>query len=599
VTLSIQDKEGAEALELGQLIDRFYGYGVVSGGTPSAGAGDWDVDIDPVTVLVNESEYTLGADQVSLESYVDDVNPRKVVIFVDDTGSLDVRAGEPESPRPEGNTRFDTYRPAPPDFWEVTSGGVETKIVGTPIAEVWLGANADRVTEGDIRDRRLPSRLYLQRAEATKVVVDELVDGNGVSHSGELADAVDVRSDSDIVSVINNDTDHGSTASHNYYTDTDAVAAIEGTVDAANLASQSGGADQFLRSNSDDSVVWADIPNIESPVLDEGTFTHTTGGATTYEITGVSTDQTSVINLELGTNTSLSATYKYDYSWDLEWDDTNGRYDIEVTLNWQTDPGSNLDIKYVVYDVTPEVVTGRYTDNDAISAMSGATITPDTVDVGVGLELPRYGDLSNVNSPTEGDIVCVDGSGGSTAGLYMRLNGSWDGPYAPDGDLTLSNTSIDTNKDWGGYSIRNLAAPSNAADAARKSEVDSVQSNLNTHSNDSNAHHNRYSNEEARDAVGAMATDGLSYDDGNNDLGMNVVANGDVQLSSGEATVDTGISTTDATFMLAIGIDDPNADCELAGRLFWDDSAGTYKVKILEQNTTIGNPTANYKIVQV
>ena len=82
-------------------------------------------------------------------------------------------------------------------------------------------------------------------------------------------------------------------------------------------------------------------------------------------------------------------------------------------------------------------------------------------------------------------------------------------------------------------------------------------------------------------------------------IAQSVAASGSVTLSSGSATVDTGLSATDATFTLALGVDDPNADVDLAGRLFWDDSAGTYKVQIVEATTSVGNPTANYDVVRV
>ena len=109
-------------------------------------------------------------------------------------------------------------------------------------------------------------------------------------------------------------------------------------------------------------------------------------------------------------------------------------------------------------------------------------------------------------------------------------------------------------------------------------------------------------------ATNEPLTDDLSDDQGNVvydysaeeiNLGLNTVLSGQVALSSGVATIDTTLSATDATFMLALGIDDPNADCEVAGRIFWDDSAGTYKIKILEQNTSVGNPTVNYDVVRV
>lgn len=108
-----------------------------------------------------------------------------------------------------------------------------------------------------------------------------------------------------------------------------------------------------------------------------------------------------------------------------------------------------------------------------------------------------------------------------------------------------------------------------------------------------------YTDEQAQDAVGLNLTNGLAYDDLAPSFGMNVVASGQVTLAGGEATIGTGIADVDATFMLSLGVDDPNADTELAGRLFWDDTAGTYQIRIVEQVTTVGNPTANYDIVRV
>ena len=82
-------------------------------------------------------------------------------------------------------------------------------------------------------------------------------------------------------------------------------------------------------------------------------------------------------------------------------------------------------------------------------------------------------------------------------------------------------------------------------------------------------------------------------------MALEVVAAGSVTLSSGSATVDTGVSATGATFYPALGVDDPNADVNLAAKLFFDGSAGTYKITIDEVGTSVGNPTAHYKIVRV
>ncbi len=77
-----------------------------------------------------------------------------------------------------------------------------------------------------------------------------------------------------------------------------------------------------------------------------------------------------------------------------------------------------------------------------------------------------------------------------------------------------------------------------------------------------------------------------------------VVDSGQVALSNNLAEVSTGISATDATFMLALGVDDPDADAEVAGALYWDDSLGQYEVRIRETETNV-NPTVNYDIIRV
>ena len=100
------------------------------------------------------------------------------------------------------------------------------------------------------------------------------------------------------------------------------------------------------------------------------------------------------------------------------------------------------------------------------------------------------------------------------------------------------------------------------------------------------------------EADGSIETGGPIKDSSGNNMLSGVVATGQVSLSGNVATVATGISATDATFMLAIGIDDPNADSEVAGALFWDDSQGEYYVRIRETETDV-NPTVNYDVIRV
>lgn len=79
---------------------------------------------------------------------------------------------------------------------------------------------------------------------------------------------------------------------------------------------------------------------------------------------------------------------------------------------------------------------------------------------------------------------------------------------------------------------------------------------------------------------------------------LSVAASGSVSLSSGQAVVSTGLGTAGATFYLALGIDDPDADTDISGRLRWNDTAGEYEVVIVEVDTSV-NPTVNYDILRV
>ena len=106
------------------------------------------------------------------------------------------------------------------------------------------------------------------------------------------------------------------------------------------------------------------------------------------------------------------------------------------------------------------------------------------------------------------------------------------------------------------------------------------------------------SNQNVEVTDGELRVQGSIKDGAGNKMLDNVVDSGQVALSSGSAVVDTGLSTTSATFSLAIGVNDPDADAKVSGRLYWDDSAGTYKVEIVETETS-ANPTVNYDIIRV
>lgn len=74
---------------------------------------------------------------------------------------------------------------------------------------------------------------------------------------------------------------------------------------------------------------------------------------------------------------------------------------------------------------------------------------------------------------------------------------------------------------------------------------------------------------------------------------------GSVTLSGGTATVATGVTTTPTYFDIAL---DPSgnganaADVKTAARAFWDNTAGEYKIEVLEDGTDVGNPTIGYVV---
>lgn len=66
-----------------------------------------------------------------------------------------------------------------------------------------------------------------------------------------------------------------------------------------------------------------------------------------------------------------------------------------------------------------------------------------------------------------------------------------------------------------------------------------------------------------------------------------------VTLSSGSAVVATGATTTGTrigVFLDPSGDGANAADVKAAARAFWDNSAGEYKIEVLEDGTSVGNP---------
>lgn len=103
----------------------------------------------------------------------------------------------------------------------------------------------------------------------------------------------------------------------------------------------------------------------------------------------------------------------------------------------------------------------------------------------------------------------------------------------------------------------------------------------------------------SQDFEGGLSKSGTDVATTTDVLGLEIVASGDVQLSSGSATVDTGVSESEtATFHPALGPETNDAD--VAAEVRSDSGTGTYVVDIVEtQDSSVGNPTVAYDIIRV
>lgn len=74
---------------------------------------------------------------------------------------------------------------------------------------------------------------------------------------------------------------------------------------------------------------------------------------------------------------------------------------------------------------------------------------------------------------------------------------------------------------------------------------------------------------------------------------------GVTSLSSGSAVVSTGVTEPGSVVDVSL---DPSgdganaADVKVAARAFWDNSDGEYKVEIIEDGTSVGDPTVGYQV---
>jgi X-X-X-Leu-X-X-Gly heptad repeat protein len=185
---------------------------------------------------------------------------------------------------------------------------------------------------------------------------------------------------------------------------------------------------------------------------------------------------------------------------------------------------------------------------------------------------------------TEPRYRLVDSQGNVVGSLYAKS----------DGDVSLQHGGSNTEFEVTSAGLDLLTNDINSVGTLTASTGNITNADLGTLASALDANSQDITNINSLDANGISGT---SLTIGGNTVVTSVVASGSVTLSSGSATIDTGVSeSTTATFMVALGPDTDDADVATDIRAA---SGGNYEVDIQETDTSVGNPTIRYDIIRV
>lgn len=159
----LETGNSVQALYLNNQYKARNGFAVDSGVVPSIdtgqlGDGEDTVEVTDGWVWYDQRPVEVSAQSTSIDSA--GANPRKDVVAVNSGGGLEVVEGTPaEIPDDQqGASRFQTYRPSPPDLSDQDL---------VPVVEVWVPGGAADISDSDLNDiRAFESRLMLA-AETT------------------------------------------------------------------------------------------------------------------------------------------------------------------------------------------------------------------------------------------------------------------------------------------------------------------------------------------------------------------------------------------------------------------------------------------------
>jgi len=158
--------DAATALSQNQYTDALDGTYWINGWDATLGDGDLEVEIAPGEGAINTGEVeTTETQTVDFAGDVDADDPRKAVISVDDTGTVQKTLGNATPASPEGEVRERTVEPSPP-----------TNAPGVVVAEVWIAAAATELVSDDVRDRRVSNNAVEDFESDATLSVDGYTD---------------------------------------------------------------------------------------------------------------------------------------------------------------------------------------------------------------------------------------------------------------------------------------------------------------------------------------------------------------------------------------------------------------------------------------
>lgn len=216
--------EGFQALHQNAILNRYEGNAVLNTGTVTTGTNDIEVDVSGYDAVVNGTEYTGVSGTVPLSDGDADY-PRKDIIYIDNTGSVAKKEGQPEEIAPQGTSGFNTHRPMPPDM---------KNIDGALLAVVYVPEGATTNSEITIRKREYPATPYFGTSQFLRQATFQDQVGIGTSSPTKV---LDVRGDVNVTGAIAGATKFNNT----YYVDNES--------ELSNALSDSGNVNIILNSD--------------------------------------------------------------------------------------------------------------------------------------------------------------------------------------------------------------------------------------------------------------------------------------------------------------------------------------------------------------